>query len=221
MKRLWLKKLAPSAAPETLGGEPGSDILGLVDPAMLDLMTVHLVRRMQASHLRGLAICAASENVGASLVSVHLGIAAAQAGLRTLLVDADLRTPPSRKLLPLRSSGLSEWLSSEESAAPSPEPVTLNFDWLPSGAQTNDAGEQLAGDRCRKLMERLLREYELVIVDTPAANRWADTLALSRFVGAAVIVARRDKSLVDDISVLHGELAVEGVHVLGTILNKG
>src|SRR5580700_2424004 len=56
-------------------------------------LRTHLMAQHFQEGRRALAICAASRSVGCSFTAANLALALAQIGVKTLLIDADLRTP--------------------------------------------------------------------------------------------------------------------------------
>jgi protein-tyrosine kinase len=173
---------------------------------------------------RALAVCAASPDVGCTFIAANLAVALSQIGVKTVLIDADLHHPGIESLLrPSRAvEGLQQCLASAEVGFYD----VIHADVLPNlsvmfagGAGTNPQ-ELLGSDRFKSVMEVCLRDFEATIVDTPPANRWSDARRVSTVVGYALIVAARDKSFVDDIKILAGQLQADHARVVGTVLNE-
>jgi capsular exopolysaccharide synthesis family protein len=190
--------------------------------AIRALRTHVLTQHVQGGR-RGLAICAASADVGCTFVAANLAVALAQIGLKTLLVDGDLRAPTIQTLIPPRthSKGLAECLAD---LAPHPtdyiqSEVLPNLSVLYAGERTGNAHELLARDQFERLMKECLREYDVTIVDTPPANTSADARRIGNVVGYAAVVARRNKSLVSDVKTLVAQLTDDHATVIGTIYN--
>jgi capsular exopolysaccharide synthesis family protein len=190
--------------------------------AIRALRTHVLTQHVQAGR-RGLAVCAASADVGCTFVAANLAVALAQVGLKTLLVDGDLRSPALQSVIPPRTTvkGLAECL-----AHPAPHvadyvqaDVLPNLSVLYAGERTRNAHELLARDQFERLMKECLREYDATIVDTPPANSSADARRIGNVVGYATVVARRNKSLVSDVKTLITQLTDDHATVIGTIYN--
>ena len=100
-----------------------------------------------------IAITSSEPGDGKTTVASNLAAACAQAGRRTLLIDADLRRPGLTKLLALRGeAGLSEALRSSEPVAAAAIGLIrasgiANLDVLPCGGRPHDPAELLAGAR--------------------------------------------------------------------------
>ncbi len=69
-------------------------------------------------------------------------------------------------------------------------------------------------------MKYCLREYDVTIIDTPAANTSTDARRISGVVGYSLIVTARDKTFVRDVKILASQLKADGATVIGTVLNQ-
>lgn len=181
-----------------------------------------LTQHIQAGR-RGLAVCGPSLNVGCSFVSANLAVALAQVGLNTLLVDGDLRLPTLQQLLPPRgpNGGLAACLATHEGLVGDfvDADVLPNLSVLYAGQVALNSQELLARERFEEVMNQCLRDYDITIVDTPPANTSADARRISNVVGYALVVARRNKSLVADVKTLVEQLIDDHAVVIGTVMN--
>lgn len=183
--------------------------------------------RLVAQHLRegrrSLAVCAAAGESGCTYIAVNLAVAMAQAGVRTALVDTNLRDPMVADLcgLPLEMPGLAEYLSNDRI----PVAEIVDTDLLPNlaviggGETPTNPQELLSGARFRGLADQLLREYDLTIFDTAPANLCSDGLRVATIAGFSLIVTRKNKSYVEDVKTLAKQLRADRSVVVGSILN--
>ena len=173
---------------------------------------------------RALAICAASPGVGCTFTAANLAVALSQIGVKTLLIDGNLRAPGIDLIIqpaqPLE--GLRQCLVSSESDFNDgiDADVLPNLSVMYSGGAAPNPQELLAGYRFKELMEFCLRDYEATIVDTPAANSCSDARRVSTVVGYSLLVARINKSYVDDLKTLTAQLQGDHARVVGTVLNE-
>jgi capsular exopolysaccharide synthesis family protein len=186
------------------------------------LRTHILAQHVQAGR-RALAICAPSLEVGCSFVAANLAVALAQVGLKTLLVDADLRQPAIERFVipPTRPSGLAACLAAPDSRVGDfiDDDLLPNLSVFYAGEAAENAQELLANEWFEAVMNHCLREYEVTIIDTPPANTCADARRISNVVGYGLIVARRNRSLVADVKTLAEQLIDDHVRVVGTLMN--
>jgi len=173
---------------------------------------------------RALAVCAASSGVGCTFTAANLAVALSHIGVKTLLIDGNLRSPGIDQLIqpPGPMDGLRQCLASYDANFND----SIDSDVLPglsmmySGGAASNPQELLAGHRFKDLMEFCLRDYEATIVDTPAANSCSDARRVSTVVGYSLLVARLNKSYVDDLKTLTAQLQGDHARVVGTVLNE-
>lgn len=200
----------------------------VTDPASLRAEAIRALRtRLVAQHLRegrrALAICAASPGVGTTYIAVNLAVAMAQAGVRTALVDANLRTPMVADLcgLPIDMPGLAEYLSDPhiKVAEIVDTEVMSNLAVVGAGNLPSNPQELLSGARFRGLVDQLLREFDLTIFDTPPANVCSDGQRVATLAGYSLITSRKHMSYVNDVRNLAKQLRADKSVVVGTVLN--
>jgi protein-tyrosine kinase len=201
----------------------------LTDPDGAAAESMRVLRtRIQSQHLqlgrRALAICGPTPEVGSTFVAVNLAIALCQIGVKTLLVDADLRNPSVHTYFdpPLTGGGLYACLTSFSSSTAdfTDENVMPNLDVLGAGKPDSGAHELLSGDRFPNVVEAWVRDYDITIIDTPPANSCADGLRIGTVAGFALIVARKNQTLVSDVRILANQLKTERARAIGTVLNN-
>jgi protein-tyrosine kinase len=186
-------------------------------------MRTHIITQHVNAGRRALAIAAPTVDVGCTFVAANLAVALAQVGVKTLLIDADLRSPAIDKFIPSPNSthGLSECL-----AAPGGHPGDFideerlpNLSVFYAGAPAENAQERLTREWFSDVMHHCMREYDFTVVDTPPANTSADVRRIGNIVGYGLVVARRNRTVVADVKTLVEQLIDDHVRVIGTLLN--
>lgn len=200
----------------------------LTEPDGAAAESIRVLRtRIQSQHLqvgrRALAVCGPSPEVGTTFVAVNLAIALSQIGIKTLLVDADLRDPSVHTYFdpPLIGGGLFACLASFSDSIVefTDENVLPNLDVLGAGQPDSAAHELLASDKFPAIINACVRDYDITIIDTPPANSCADGLRIGTITGFSLIVARKNRTLVSDVRVLADQLRTERARAVGTVLN--
>jgi len=161
-------------------------------------------------NLRSFVITSALQHEGKSLTGCNLAISLAATGVRTVLVDGDLRRPQVHRYFDLpNGTGLSTVLTgrSDLSQALRSRAVGLNVTtlWkvgeielapnggdrlhvLTSGPLPPNAAEMIASKSFMTLMEDLRERFELVIVDAPSVLAVGDAAAIARSVDGLVFL---------------------------------
>jgi len=159
---------------------------------------------------------------GRSYLAANLAVVFSQLGARTLLVDADMRKPRQHKIFGLPGGhGLSALLSGRaEQTAIFPVPGLNRLSVLPAGALPPNPQELLSRLTFTTLVKDMQSLYDVVIIDTPPAEKYADTQAIAFRAGNALVVARKDHTPVNATSRVVRELAGTGARVVGTVINQ-
>lgn len=157
---------------------------------------------------------------GKSTVVANLGVALSQLGIKTLIVDADLRRPSQHEIFNVSNDvGLSTALSGQvdkklRQAATGYPGLSL----LPSGPIPPDSTEMLHV-RSASLIETLRETDSLVLLDSPPILPVSDARILAgRADGVLVVVAAQ----AEKPAVLRGALQTlqfAGASILGIVLN--
>lgn len=169
-----------------------------------------------------LAITSAERNEGRSFLAANLAVVFSQLGERTLLIDGDMRNPRQHSLFGLPNrNGLSAILSGRghlDTVARVPSLVDLSV--LPAGAIPPNPQELFARPMFEQLLHELARRYDVILIDTPASEAWADAQSVVARVGAALVVARKNTSHLRAVKNMVDTMSQAGVAVVGTVLNE-
>lgn len=171
---------------------------------------------------RCILITSACVSEGKSTLAAQLAGRCANAGLTTLLVDADLRRPSQARLLDISAEpGLADVLSGQ--AEPEDAMVVVGhaggFHLLPAGAPVRDPSQLLHGSQLGTLMARFRETFDIVIVDAPPVLAVPDALVLGRWTDGAVLAVRHDTSRFPLVERARQKLASVGVPILGAVVN--
>jgi receptor protein-tyrosine kinase len=158
---------------------------------------------------------------GRSYVAANLAVVFSQLGARTLLIDADLRKPRQHQIFGIPPGvGLSSLLSGRtEKQAQFPVHGLNRLTVLPAGPLPPNPQELLSRPAFTSLMKEMQAHYDVVIIDTPPARKYADTQSIAYRAGDALIVVRKDHTSVASTSKVLKELAGTGARVVGTTVN--
>ena len=160
---------------------------------------------------------------GKSTISANLAVVMAQAGLRTLLIDVDLRSPTIYSYFGLANNrGLTSLLLDEEQEVEGQllRTEVKNLAVIPSGPVPENPTELLASSRMADLLEQTRELADIVILDSPPLHAMADASILAGQADATLLVIEAGKTRFQ--AVLR---SVEGLNrcnarTLGAVLNK-
>lgn len=168
-----------------------------------------------------LVVTSPESGEGRSYIAANLAIVFSQLGARVLLVDADLRKPRQAQIFGLPSGqGLSTVLSGRtEHHAQFPVVGLSRLSVLPAGPLPPNPQELLSRPVFAALVKDLQSLYDVLIIDTPPAARFADAQSITFRAGDALVVARKNHTPVEATSKVVRELAATGARVVGTVIN--
>jgi protein-tyrosine kinase len=171
---------------------------------------------------KSLVVASPEAGEGRSYLAANLAIVFSQLGARTLLVDADLRRPRQRQVFGLpEGHGLSTLLAGRSDAKGTyPVPGFNRLSVLPSGPLPPNPQELLSRPIFASIMRDLQAAYDVVIIDTPPARRYADAQSVTFRAGDALVVTRKDHTPIATTSRTIRELAGTGARVVGTVVNQ-
>jgi protein-tyrosine kinase len=169
-----------------------------------------------------LAIVSPAAGEGRSYVAANLAIVFSQLGQRTLLVDADLRNPSQHRLFGLENRyGLSAVLAARASTETIRRiPDLLDLSVLPAGVVPPNPQELLARPGFAQMLAQLGEHYDVILLDTTAAGATADAQTVAARAGAALVVAKKNRSSTTQMRALAQSLAAGRATVLGAVLNE-
>lgn len=176
---------------------------------------------------------------GKSITVANLAIVMAQGGLRTLLIDGDLRRAVIHKIFGVKNEpGLSDILTGAidpkdtiktftdllvggiefNKALETPGLDNLNI--LPCGSSTSIPAELLASPQMMELLKKMKEKYSLILIDSPPVLAVADAIILSSKADGVILVYRVGKTARSVIFRSKTQLVESGAQVKGVILNN-
>jgi capsular exopolysaccharide synthesis family protein len=169
-------------------------------------------------------ILVTSPNAGdgkTTLVS-NLAIAMAQAGQKTLILDADFRKPMQHNIFEFENGkGLSSVfagaISLEEAIQAGP---VKGLDILSCGLEVPNPSEMLNSDTfAETLKEKLSKRYDRIIIDSPPVGLVADSQILAAICDITLLVLRAEKSTRRHSQQARDVLLSVGGRLLGAVVN--
>src|SRR5574344_1714769 len=149
------------------------------------------------NHEGSKVICITSSvaHEGKSTISYNLSSVIAEGGSKVLMIDADMRASNIQESLGLRTRyGLSDILAGKlglenysEAVKEMDDKGMLNV--MVCGKYPPNPSELLASTRMKDLLDRLKKEYDVIIIDGTPLCMVSDILSLSPIIDGYVLVA--------------------------------
>ncbi len=204
----------------------------------------HTLRTNIMSNLKtkdsvSLVFSSAGAAEGKTLTAVNFALASAHSGLKTLLIDADLRRPSINQIFGTRKEpGLSDILAGKadwrEAVLESADfimggldfeqlmrfPGIENLNVLNCGTQPGNVIDILDSANWTELMEELKSEYDMIVFDTPPVLLFVDSAMIARHAADGVVLVYKAGKIARG-ALKRAKEQVSGVnaHMLGVVLN--
>jgi len=177
---------------------------------------------------------------GKTTVATNLALSMAQTGMRTLLIETDLRKPRVSKSLGIpRTPGLTDYIlnrepldgcirdmsdllmgslshnAMKEDAIPGIEYLNI----LPAGKIERNPSEIIAGKKMDSLIEILKERYDIIIFDSAPVIQATDSVVLASKVETNLIVYYQGKISRNTLRRAKNQLELLKSSVLGVVIN--
>ncbi len=160
---------------------------------------------------------------GKTFCSLNFAISLAQQGLRTLIIDCDLRRPMVENTLQnnnQRGFGLTDYLTGQKDfKAVVHASGSENFFYIPAGSHAPNPAELLARTGIDGLIDEALLHFERVIIDSAPVHAVSDTLLILDRVQTLCLVVRSRKTPRNSVLRAVQMLNEAGAPLAGVILN--
>jgi protein-tyrosine kinase len=170
------------------------------------------------------ALAVVSPNVGdgKSFFAANLAVAFSQLGGRTVLIDADLRTPRQHTLFSVDNQrGLSHVLSGRTSDQAVGRVAGIpSLFVMPVGAVPPNPLELVQSIAFSLLLKEMAGKFDHVIVDTPAASHGSDCRVIAAKCGAALAIGREGKTKMPELQTLLAKIGKSKSRLAGVVLNQ-
>lgn len=171
-----------------------------------------------------LGITSALADEGKSTIATSLALLMSYAGVRTLLVDCDLRNPSLTAILaPGAKHGIRDVISGAISLK---EAVwtdrSSNLEFLPGTLNRglSDSAEFLASSQVKQLFDDVRKDYDYAIVDLSPLLPVVDARATGNFIDAYIFVTEWGRTRIDAVEHALGDSRNLYHNLLGVVLNK-
>jgi chain length determinant protein tyrosine kinase EpsG len=177
---------------------------------------------LQVGQRNILAITSPESGDGRSWLAANLATLFAQAGVRTLLLDAAIRNPRQHQLFHIDNEpGLAELLTGRAGK----DIIQRVHEHLrlfvaPAGMTPPNPQELIVGPLFELVLDRFAQQFDLIIVDTPPLTENSDAEIIAARSGAALMITRKNHTRPARLRSALSGLTRAGVKIIGTVLNE-
>ena len=176
---------------------PDNELVVLSDPGGVAAESFRSLRAVinllgKASEHRAILFTSALPGEGKTFVSCNYAMALTQAGLKTLLIDTDLRRPALHGRFNLENKvGFFEVVTHNlELDWAVHRNVVSNLDILSAGTRCPNPAEFLTGPGFKDVLTKAMATYDRVILDGCPVNLVSDSLLIAPYVDTVCLVVR-------------------------------
>lgn len=160
---------------------------------------------------------------GKSFIAANLASAFANSDLNVLLIDCDLRKGRQHQIFEVNNAkGLSNLLIDDIKNRKKyiKKTKTDNIKVIPSGVIPPNPSELLGSKKNKDLIQKLRKEFDLIILDCPPVNGLADALVMTSLADSVIIVCAQNKTKTSLLNETKKALNQVNAKVTGVIMNK-
>jgi receptor protein-tyrosine kinase len=160
---------------------------------------------------------------GKSFCATNYAIALSQQGLRTLLIDADMRLPALDRLFfnAQAHAGVADVLQDRVPLREAVQSTRLpKLSVLTTGLRPKQPAELLASPRFTEMLREAAAEYDRVVIDTAPVLAVSDTLLLVRSVHSVILVLHAARTPRNAAARARQKLVDAGAPLAGVVLNQ-
>ncbi|WP_010251206.1 CpsD/CapB family tyrosine-protein kinase [Acetivibrio cellulolyticus] len=172
--------------------------------------------------IKTIAITSYSPGEGKSTTSINLGISMANAGMKVLYVDADIRKPmPFKYFTSSNLKGLTNYILGQVKLEEIVNKSDIDgFSFITCGVKTNNPGELISSDQFTNFLHEVEKLFDLVIIDTPPLGSVIDAAVIAAQVDGTIIVIESNAIKRINMLRMKEQLQKANANILGAVLNK-
>jgi len=172
---------------------------------------------------KSVLITSSSPMEGKSETTANLGVVMAQAGVRVIIADCDLRMAEQHTIFGLgNNKGITDYLTGEANLNQLVNiTMTPNLSVVTAGKLPPNPSELLQSEKARELLGRLMEMCDVLLIDSPPLLIRADAVVLSSMADGALMILRTGKTKIEAVQKAKNRLEKTGARILGVVMNDG
>ena len=210
--------------PTSESGSPIEELNDLRSAIVESYIAVQTNLDLSTSHgaPSSLSVTSTRPQEGKSTTAFALAQTLARSGRRVILVDGDMRSPSVHHEFDVKNdNGLSNALTGHDNLAELLHQTPLStLRFMTAGPQPPNAADLLVGNTLRSIVERLLRDADHVVIDSPPVLGLADAPLIASAVEGTVYAVEARAIRTSRVRTAMARLRAANINLLGVVLTK-
>lgn len=211
------RRLKPSSVGQLLLKQPGS-----ATAEAFRFLRTSLYLSAGKSKQRTFLFTSAMPGEGKTFCAVNYAVSSAQQGLRTLIIDADLRSPMigSTLLNEEDLTGLAEYIRGEAVFEQvSYDSIIPNLTVIPAGRNAPNPAEMLTSPEFAALIQDTKTKFDTIVIDSSPLGPVTDTLLILEYADSVCMVVRAGRTSEKAVLRACNVLTEFGAKSVGLVIN--
>ena len=187
------------------------------------LLRTNLEFASASSEIRRFVVSSPNPAEGKSTTVANLGVALAQSGSRTVIIDADLRRPTQHQIFGVPGDdGLTTLLTHPDRpwATVTRRVAVANLMLISSGPLPPNPSDLVSSQRFISLLDTIAKEVDIIILDSPPILAASDALAMAAHSDGLILVCLSNKTRLDQLNHAAQAIRQGGIRLIGVVLNR-
>lgn len=169
-----------------------------------------------------LLVTSPNSGEGKTTTAANLAVSIAQQNKKALLIDANFRQPAVHFVFKIENLvGLTDVLLDKSTFEEAVIRTEMgNLEVLPSGMVPANSTELLASHMMKELLEKVAKEYDVVIIDSSSLLEVTDTNLLANLCDGVILVLFQGKTQLEKAAEAKKILEFSKARIAGVVLNE-
>ncbi|OYD17053.1 hypothetical protein CH333_02045 [candidate division WOR-3 bacterium JGI_Cruoil_03_44_89] len=157
---------------------------------------------------------------GKTTIALNLAVVLSQLGLKTMVLDADMRKPAVHKFLGIEGKSLAEFLAHGGDIESFILPTEIeNVSVIISKETPPNPAELLSSNKMKKLLLDLKERFDVIIIDTPPVLSCTDATVLAPLTDGVLIAVQSHKTNRNALGRVRDVMESVRAKLIGVVLN--
>lgn len=192
-------------------------IINAVAQEAYSFLSTNLTLKNNQQKTNIIAVNSFKTGEGKTTTAINLAIAAARAGVNTLLVDGDLR---KTRYISEYTKGLTDYQPTMDFIEIIRTTKNHSLHYVDSGSNSVDPVAFLSSDLFAAFLKQAALHYQMIIIDTPCSGEYVDGAMIAAKSSGALIVARANKTSYKNIARMKWQMEHVNANILGVVINQ-